>query len=405
MRIKKITLENFRNYGRLECNVEPSVNILYGQNAQGKTNVMEAIYLCACARSHRTHKDKDLIQKGSNYYRVHLDLESEKYGRVVDESVALSYEEDGKSGFKRIAYYNDLPLERFRDYIGIFHAVIFAPEDMQLVKEGPSVRRRFIDLMISQVKPSYFHSLNRYARLLSQRNKVIKEIKKTNSEKSLSIDQETALDIWSHPLAEEGANIIVDRICYTERIKNIAVKKHGQISEEKESLSMRYKTIPGVDVESMIESPQVFKNDIKETFLKRLTMSRRDDLEKGMTGYGPHRDDLEIYLDGENMRNYASQGQQRSATLSLKIAEMTILREDTGENPILLLDDVFSELDSKRRACLLENIEKAQVFITCTDKNITEKMFKDKESDKDMRISYYEVDNGSVKAITQDLVV
>ena len=399
MFLKSIQLQNYRNYRRLDLEVEPSINVLYGPNAQGKTNLIEAIYLCACARSHRTSKDRDLILRGNREYKVSLTLLSKRNDFLYEENVALSFlEEDGKKA-KRTVFHNQVPFERISDYLGLFHAVIFAPEDLQLVKEGPSVRRRFMDILISQVKPTYFYNISVYSRLLLQRNKVLKNIRQREKYHHLSSEDERELEIWDFPLAEAGGKIIADRIFFSNRIRKIAREKHRQISDDKEELNIRYKTITGILDEKKEKFPYNYEGEIAEIFLNRLASSHQDDYEKGNTGCGPHRDDLEIFLNGENVKIYASQGQQRSVALSLKLAELILLKEETREMPVLLLDDVFSELDAKRRECLLEYIEEAQIFVTCTDLFFLENIFVRWREEKGKKIAFFEVLDGAVRRI------
>jgi len=411
MFIRSIHIENFRNYRRLDLNVEPSINVFFGENAQGKTNIIEAIYLCACARSHRTSKDRELIFHGEQGYKVQLDMRAHRYRHLIvcrdeeiipfssehehkpaikkndyyEESLSISYMEaaEGPEGLKkarRIAEHDNVPLERISDFMGIFHAVIFAPEDLLLIKEGPSVRRRYMDLLISQVRPCYFHDLLTYSKLLQQRNRTLKLLRQKHAIHTLGALEESELEIWDYPLAQAAARILAERILFAERIKILAKQKHEQISGGKESLFVRYRTISGLSTEQIQNDPLNNLLKIEEILLNRWKATHQDDYEKGNTSVGPHRDDLELSLDGDGLRAFASQGQQRSAALALKLAELTILREETGEMPVLLLDDVFSELDAGRRACLLSNMGGAQVFITCTDRSFIEKELKDRSS-------------------------
>jgi DNA replication and repair protein RecF len=413
MFIRSIYIENFRNYRRLELNVEPSINVFFGKNAQGKTNIIEAIYLCACVRSHRTSKDRELIFHGEQGYRIQLDMLAHRYHQVLvcqnesaasnprgipyEESLSISFIEaaETQEGFKkarRVAEHDHVPLERISDFVGIFHAVIFAPEDLLLIKEGPSVRRRYMDLLISQVRPCYFHDLLIFSKLLQQRNRTLKMLRQKNSIHALSILEESELEIWDYPLAETAARILSERIIFSERIRLISKEKHEQISHNTESLFVKYKTVTGILTEEIQVSPYEHIEEIQKILLSKWKDTHQDDYEKGITGIGPHRDDLELSLDGDGLRAFASQGQQRSAALALKLAELTILREETGEMPVLLLDDVFSELDEERRACLLSNIGDAQVFITCTDRSFIEREL----TGQSKQITFYEVSNGTV---------
>ncbi len=443
MFIRSIHIDSFRNYRRLDLDVEPSINVFFGENAQGKTNIIEAIYLCACARSHRTSKDRELIFHGENGYRVQLDMLAHRYrplivcredapvlaptdpekgvissviqkgdlpysGRKKDdyyeESLAITYTEaaDGPDGLRRArrtAEHDHVPLERISDFMGLFHAVIFAPEDLLLIKEGPSVRRRYMDLLISQVRPCYFHDLITYSKLLAQRNRTIKIMRQKQSVHMLSDLEESELEIWDYPLAQAASRILVERILFSERIRVLTREKHEQISGGKESLYTRYRTVSGVLTEEIQKDPHKHLEEIENLLISRWKATHQDDYEKGSTGLGPHRDDLELSLDGDGLRAFASQGQQRSAALALRLAELSILREETGEMPVLLLDDVFSELDAGRRRCLLANMEDAQVFVTCTDRNFIERELfdlADPAVSMKSEITFYEVTDGSV---------
>ena len=372
MRIRSIELTDFRNFERLDLEVRPSVNILYGQNAQGKTNILEAIYLCACARSHRTSKDKELIRHGQTQYAVRLVLGSDA-GDDYEESVTIRYFDESAPSLpvqkaKRIAEHNDVPVDKISRFIGIFNAVIFAPEDLMLIKEGPSVRRRYMDILISQVRPSYFFALQRYSKLLQQRNRTLKMIRSAKGSHGLSPEEESELEIWDFSMAQIAAEIIQERLLFAERIANIASEHHQRISSESESLFVRYRPIGGL--RELLEGTQAdqWQPIIEKHLLSRWKAFHQEDYDKGTTTVGPHRDDLELSLDGEGLRPFASQGQQRSAALALKMAELDILKEETKETPVLLLDDVFSELDARRRSALLSGLKNAQVFITCTDR-------------------------------------
>jgi len=376
MYIKSIQIENFRNYGRLDLIVEPSINILYGENAQGKTNIIEAIYLCTCARSHRTSKDKEMILHGQKQYKVSIVLSSQRMTNhtAYDETLSITYSEASEMPSeiikaKRLIEYNEVPLARLSDLMGIFHAVVFAPEDLLLIKDGPSVRRRYMDLLISQVRPCYFHDLVTYTKILHQRNRTLKLLRQKKSLHLLDLSENSEIEIWDFPLTEVASRIIIERILFSRRISTIASQKHEQISGGKEKLFVKYRTVPGLLSEDILHKPEENMENIGLILLERFKNTHQEDYERGTTGSGPHRDDLELSLDGDGLRAFASQGQQRSAALALKLAELQIIKEETGEMPVLLLDDVFSELDSRRRSCLLSNIENAQVFITCTDRS------------------------------------
>ncbi len=410
MQITQVQLENFRNYRRLDISVGPSINVFFGENAQGKTNLIEAIYLCACARSHRTARDREMIYHGEDGYKVtlsiHSDARKDSSGQrnEYEETVFLQYIDavqtpEGLRKARRVVGQDGVPFERISDFIGIFHAVIFAPEDLLLIKEGPSVRRRYLDLLISQVRPTYFFDLQTYAKILMQRNRTLKMLRQQKGLHELSSLEKSEIEIWDYPLAQVGARMIRERIYFAQKVQLFAGEKHEQISGGKERLFVRYRTISGLSTED-----DKTTQEIEEILLKRWKSTHQEDYEKGSTTFGPHRDDLEMSLDGDGLRSFASQGQQRSAALAMKLAELMILREETGENPVLLLDDVFSELDSGRRSCLLQNIGDAQVFISCTDRTFIERELydscdKDPVCDVNQRvIRFFEVCDGSVEA-------
>ncbi len=328
-------------------------------NAQGKTNILEAVYLCACARSHRTSRDSDLIHQGQDIYRVKLSyaLQSGQEEEIEIDYLDVVTQDPQRTKAIRQIYQNGVRLEKVGDLMGLFHAVIFAPEDLMLIKEGPATRRRFLDLLISQVRPTYFQDLQRYSRLLQQRNKMLKDLRDLKVESA-----QEQLEVWDLSLAQCAARIIAQRISYTQRITKLAENSHSTISSGKEKLNVRYKTISGISNKDGVP-------EIAEKIYRKYKTNVYEDIQKGLTSVGPHRDDLELVLNEEPMKPFASQGQQRSAVLSLKLAELEIITEDIGERPVLLLDDVMSELDADRRRCLLESIDQAQVFVTCTDAN------------------------------------
>lgn len=403
MRIQSVHLDHFRNYERLDLEVKPFINVFYGKNAQGKTNIIEAIYLCACARSHRTYKDRELIAHGADHYGVRIVLCAEEINSF-NESVSLSFydeslDPDSPRKSRRIAAYNDVTLDKMSQFFGLFNAVIFAPEDLLLIKEGPSVRRRFLDLLISQVRPAYFHDLQIYSRLLQQRNRTLKILRPANGTHRLTAEEEAEIEVWDYSMAPVSAAIISERIAFAQRVSSLASEHHNRISSGQERLFSKYKTVTGLLSEiASLEGDDV-RAQIENYLLSRWKATHQEDFDKGLTSIGLHRDDLELSLDGEGLRPFASQGQQRSAALSLKLAELEIVREETSETPVLLLDDVFSELDAGRRASLLSNIGEAQVFITCTDREFVDKELSPLRPDLfagDARISFFRIEEGKV---------
>lgn len=364
MQIKQIKLKNFRNYKEEIINVASGTNVFVGENAQGKTNILEAIYLCTCARSHRTGKDSELIREGADYYQVEIEFESDKN---LTESIIINYQTKPKN--IRDIYYCNFKQVKISDLFGLFHAVIFAPEDLMLIKEGPAGRRRFLDVLISQIKPLYFKNLQIYQQYLKQRNhllKILRDMQIRRKQDKESFDHEVykfnllQLTIWSEKLAEVAAQIITTRKKYVDKIASFAKEALLKISDGKEELLIQYKTVSGIDPSKGVEA-------IREELLARYKRQEDNDISNGNTRSGSHRDDLELMLGSNLLKDRGSQGQQRSAVLALKLAELQIIEKETGRKPVLLLDDVMSELDEKRRTHLLSSFEDNQVFITCTD--------------------------------------
>lgn len=402
MIIRKIELAEFRNYERQAIATEPGINVFFGDNAQGKTNILEAVYLCACARSHRTARDADLIRHSASRYSVKLSYVNQNGS---EDEIEIEYLEavpgdPQRSRTQRVVRLNGLRLEKISEMMGLFHAVIFAPEDLMLVKEGPSARRRYLDLLISQIRPSYFLNLQQYSRHLLQRNRLLKQLRERRGFGAADMDEQSRLqlEVWNQALAEQAAGLIEQRMIYARRIGVLASQAQEKISSGKEKLFIKYRTISGI-------KPDFTKKQITDHYLEKLNNNLSEDLDKGTTNQGPHRDDLELSLDGDGLKPFASQGQQRSAVLSLKLAELAILRQDTGEAPVLLLDDVMSELDESRRVRLLENINDAQVFVTCTDaQQVVSEIRQEKHLDQaaaanESLFAFYRVEQGHVEKI------
>ena len=387
MFIRSIHLENFRNYGRLDLDVGPSVNIFYGDNAQGKTNLVEGIYVASSITSHRTSKDSDLIKFGENEYKASLDLTDDDTSNV---QLSASYYTEKSSLSKnnragRLLIRDNAPVDKISEYIGVCNIVIFAPEDLNIVKNAPAFRRKFLNTLISKISPSYFNLLSNYSRLLAQKNALLKSIRPGDGKNNLADEQ---LDFWDFSLAELSAEIILKRYRFSKLISDIASRHHGSISGGKENLSIEYSTIFGVvgALETFLTKNSKYddymskglseanygriKGIISDLVLAKLKSVRNYDIEKHISSIGIHRDDIIIKLDGLVMKNFSSQGQQRTAALALKLSELEIIKMFVSSTPILILDDVFSELDKTRRLSLVSAMKGAQIFITCTDKNM-----------------------------------
>ncbi|HHW31339.1 MAG TPA: DNA replication/repair protein RecF [Clostridiaceae bacterium] len=348
MFIKTIRLKNFRNYESLDLDFSKNINVLYGENAQGKTNILESIFLCASGRSHRTSKDAEMVMVGKNGYVVELIVRR----KDRDVKIEICYDLNER---KKIRI-NEIPEKKIGSLIGNLNAVIFSPEDLDIIKDGPSARRRFLDITISQISPGYFYDLQQYGKILANRNYLLREIPKN----SKLID---TLDIWSRNLADVGSRIIIARQKFIRNINLKLRKNHSKLTAGKESLELVYR--PSVNICEL-----EYEKEIAEIFFKTLQKERQKEILKATTLYGPQRDDFDLMLNKMDVKLYGSQGQQRTCVLSVKLSEVDIMQEETGELPVLLLDDVMSELDNNRQEFLLNSIKDIQVFVTCTNKNI-----------------------------------
>ena len=339
MWLKSLKLKHFRNYEEADIHFHPGLNIFLGQNAQGKTNILESIYFLALTRSHRTRSDKDLVHFQEKELRVSGIIEKNT------STIPLDIELTTKG---RITKINHLKQSRLSDYIGTMIVVLFAPEDLQLIKGSPSLRRKFIDIELGQIKPLYLSDLSNYNHVLKQRNSYLKNNQKID---------ENFLSVLDEQLVEYGCRVIQHRLDFLQKLEKFAQEKHLEISQKKEILTIEY--------QSSIPLQQV--DNIQESFRLALDKSRKRDLFKQNTGVGPHRDDISFFINKMDA-NYGSQGQHRSVVLSLKLAEIKLIENITKEIPILLLDDVMSELDNDRQLKLLETIsQNIQTFITTTN--------------------------------------
>lgn len=317
-----------------------------GENAQGKTNILEAIYYAVTGKSHRTNFDQDLVSWEEKSFNIRLI--GERCLRKVKIEITV------RSDDKKILKVNGQTKRKLSELIGTINAVLFSPEDMLLVKGGPLVRRRFLDIEISQTSPFYCHCLANYNKVLAQRNNLLKSIR----EQKESVD---LLDVWNMQLVEYGSHIIRKRTEVMEKIIPIALSVHQRITENRENLNLAYK--PSVDLRKANK-----EISLEDYFTKKLDEMKNTEILKGITLLGPHRDDLEIRIGDIDLKAFGSQGQQRTAALSMKLSEVEFMKNETGEYPILLLDDVMSELDAHRRKFLLEVVrEKVQTFVTSTE--------------------------------------
>lgn len=348
MNLETLQLRNFRNYEKADIFFDNSVNVIIGENAQGKTNVLEAIYILAMAKSHRTPYHKELIHWDEEYAKIEGRIQK----RHGDLPLELILSNKGKK-----AKVNHLEKKKLSNYIGTLNVVMFAPEDLNLVKGSPGVRRRFIDMEIGQVQPVYMHVLNQYHKLLIQRNALLKDLQKKRESSHMM------LDILTTQMCELAAKIVKKRYEFINLLQHWAEPIHSSVSRNLETLKIQYnsaiKVSDGEDLSNMIEGYEGKFSKLKER-----------EIDRGVTLAGPHRDDLSLFVNGKDVQTYGSQGQQRTTALSLKLAEIELIHNEVGEYPLLLLDDVLSELDDYRQSHLLNTIQgKVQTFVTTTSVN------------------------------------
>ncbi|MBR0463090.1 MAG: DNA replication/repair protein RecF [Clostridia bacterium] len=341
MQITDIALRNFRNYAQAAFHPCAGVTALVGDNGQGKTALLEAVVLCCMGRSHRTPRDRELVRLGEETGRVTVTAQRRDGRHDVDMLLNRSA--------RKTVKVNGNTLSRSGELMGHVSGVLFAPENLRLVKDGPEERRRFLDMAISQIRPSYYYALQRYTHALTQRNKLLRDIQDR-------AELLRTLDAWDEQLAQHGAIVMSARAQYIQKCAAIANEAHSDISGEKEKLDVRYE--PSV---RFGERPR------PEELMSALQSMRENDLRRGTTLCGPHRDDIALLINGIDAWAYASQGQQRTVALALKLSELLIMKEELHEPPILMLDDVMSELDPQRRRRLLSHISGIQTIVTCTD--------------------------------------
>ena len=357
MWINKIKINNFRNYKKEEFNLEKNINIFYGENAQGKTNIIEAIFLSSIGKSFRAKKDNEMINLDSD--NATIEIEYNKKDRDGKIKIEL--------GNKKNIYLNGIKLKKLSELLGNINIVIFTPDDINILKGSPKERRRFLDILISQLKPNYMYNLNLYLKTLEQRNNYLRQIKEENK-------PEEMLEIWDEKLAEYAVTIWKYRNEFIEKLKQKIKVIHKQITNEKEELKIEY----------------LSECENKENYLELLKQRRKLDIIKGFTTKGIHRDDFKAFINEKEVGIYGSQGQHRTSILTLKLAELYVIYDEIGEYPILLLDDFMSELDENRRKSFLQYIKDTQVIITCTDKMELEEL----DLGKDYQI--YQVQDGKI---------
>jgi DNA replication and repair protein RecF len=334
MYIEKVELSDFRNYKELSLDIDRYTNIIYGDNAQGKTNILEALFLAATTKSHRQSKDRDIIRFGCNEAHIRIYINKRDIKHRIDLHLR-------KNRTKAIAI-DGVPIRKAAELLGLLNIVLFSPEDLSIIKNGPSERRRFIDIELCQLDPYYLSSLSAYNKTINQRNRLLRDM--YNAPELADM-----LDIYDEQLVRSGSVIIDKRKEFCSELEDIIKIIHGRISGDREKCTIEY-------------IYDVKKEELSDTLKK----NRLRDIKQKTTTTGPHRDDILFNLNGLDVRKYGSQGQQRSTALSLKLSEIEIIRKIKKEDPVLLLDDVLSELDTKRQTFLLESIKNIQTIITCT---------------------------------------
>lgn len=334
MIVKSLELSDYRNYDSLSLNFDKGINIFYGDNAQGKTNILEAIYLASTTKSHRGSKDREIIQLQKEESHIRIFTEKDDVTHKIDMHLK-------KNKSKGIAI-DGIPIKRSSELLGFIHIVFFSPEDLGIIKNGPGERRRFIDLELCQLDKVYLYNLSKYNKIVSQRNNLLKQI-------SFNRSLVDTLEIWDEQLIECGTQVIRARERFIEQLNTIVYEIHRKLSGGKEELFVKYE--PNVTAD-------VFPDKLKRVVDR--------DIQMKMTSVGPHRDDIMFMVGDIDIRKFGSQGQQRTSALSLKLAEIELVRNTIKDEPILLLDDVLSELDRNRQTYLLDSINNIQTFVTCT---------------------------------------
>jgi len=345
MYIEQLKLKNYRNYDELELAFDNKINVIIGENAQGKTNLMEAIYLLALTKSHRTSREKELIQWDEKYAKIE--------GRIMKRNRNIPLEVIFSTKGKK-AKLNRIEQKRLSDYIGTLNIVMFAPEDLTLVKGSPQIRRRFIDMELGQIQPKYVFHLAQYQKILKQRNHLLKQMQYKKTQ------EDVMLQVLTDQLIVHAAEILERRFIFLKLLKKWAGPIHHGISRKLEELNITYS--PTIEV---LEDEK--KEKIETIYQNKFVEIKEREIERGTTLVGPHRDDLIFYVNDKNVQTYGSQGQQRTTALSVKLAEIELIYNEIGEYPVLLLDDVLSELDDFRQSHLLNTIQgKVQTFVSTT---------------------------------------
>lgn len=364
MYVKELQLINFRNYKNLLISFKMGLNVLIGNNAQGKTNILESIYYCSLARSHRTNRDKELVNLKSDNAYISAHISKERLDKIINIKIF----KQGKKGIN----VNSIKINKISSLIGIFNVVMFSPEDLDIIKGSPSERRKLLDIEICKLDKKYYYYLSQYKKVLSERNALLKNINCNDK----------VLDIYDVQLSSFGSYIIKKRLEYIKMLNKYGYNIHFNMSNEKEKIEFIYK--------SYIKN--IEKVHIEKSLYNALKEHRNGDVLKKNTSVGPHRDDFCININDIDIKDYGSQGQQRTSVLTIKFASLEIIKNITGEYPVLLLDDVLSELDTTRQKYILNSIRDIQTIITCTGASDIGEFLKENSL-------VYEVENGFVKRI------
>lgn len=346
MKIKNIKVSGFRNLINLDINPCDNINVIYGDNAQGKTNIIESIWLFSGSKSFRGAKDNELINFEKDFAKLNLTFTDDF--REQNSEIIISETKKVKL--------NNVPLKLLSDLSGKFYCVVFSPVHLNLIKDGPKNRRKFIDIAISQIKPNYYSYILQYEKALNQRNALLKDLYSNKNLKDL-------IDVWDLQLAKLGTIISIFRKDYILKLEKISKKIYNGLSKEKESFNIKYIST----IFDNFNEIDTYSDENINIYYEKLKSSLETDIKKGFTSKGIHRDDLDIFVNDISAKIYGSQGQQRSCVLALKLSESNLLKMVTNENPIILLDDVMSELDITRQDYILNHVSDFQVFITCCD--------------------------------------
>lgn len=334
MYIESLELYNYRNYESLSMQFENGTTILYGDNAQGKTNILEALYMSSTTKSHRGSRDKEMIRIGCDEAHIRMCVNKNDISHQVDMHL--------RGNRSKGVAVDGVPIKRTSDLLGISNIIFFSPEDLSMIKNSPSERRRFIDMELCQLDRVYCHDFIKYNKILNQRNALLKQI-------YFKPGLKDTLEVWDEQLVDYGSRVIRAREAFIRQVNDIMTEIHAKLSGGREHIRISYDRAVDAD-----------------TFGRMLTERREKDLKYQTTSVGPHRDDMSFYINDIDVKSYGSQGQQRTTALALKLSEISLVKQLVGSNPILLLDDVMSELDSKRRDYLMDSIQDIQTIITCT---------------------------------------